>query len=79
MHPIHVLPNVPLQNRGPVAKKYLQQGLTTFHDACRWTKALPYGNNSNKEDSLILFEEGHGTCTTKHWDVKKTKASPAHE
>jgi hypothetical protein len=71
MHPIQVLPKVPLQNRGPVAKKYLQQGLKTFHDACQWTKDLPYGSNSNNEDSLILFEEGHGTCTTKHGAIAR--------
>ena len=71
MHSIHVLPNVILQHRSIVAEKYLQQGLKTFHDACQWTKDLPYGTNSNNEDSLILFEEGHGTCTTKHGAIAR--------
>lgn len=66
MHLIETLSNVTLQARGLVSEKYLQQGLTTFHEACHWTKELPYGTNSNHEDSLILFEEGRGTCTTKH-------------
>ncbi|NEQ46186.1 MAG: hypothetical protein F6K00_22660 [Leptolyngbya sp. SIOISBB] len=66
MHPINVLPNVTLHAHGVVSEKFLQRGLKTFHDACCWTRDLPYGANSNSEDSLILFEEGCGTCTTKH-------------
>ena len=27
---------------------------------------MPYGSNSNKDDILILFKEGYGSCTTKH-------------
>jgi len=71
MHPIETLPNVTLQPRGLVSERYLQQGLQTFHEACQWTKALPYGTNFNNEDSLILFEEGHGTCTTKHGAIAR--------
>lgn len=32
---------------------------------------MPYGTNSNNEDSLILFEEGRGTCTTKHGAIAR--------
>ncbi|HEY9890070.1 MAG TPA: hypothetical protein V6D02_16810 [Candidatus Obscuribacterales bacterium] len=71
MEPIDVLPDVPLQPQGAIAEKYLEQGLTTFHDACHWTQALPYGVNSNNEDSLILFAEGRGTCTTKHGAIAR--------
>lgn len=71
MHPIDVLPDVTLQARGVMSDQFLQRGLQTFHDACQWTKNLPYGANSNNEDSLILFEEGHGTCTTKHGAIAR--------
>lgn len=71
MHPIHVLPNTVLRNRGIISEKYLHQGVKTFHEACQWTRDLPYGTNSNNEDSLILFEEGHGTCTTKHGAIAR--------
>lgn len=71
MHPIASLPNVALQPLGIISKQFLQRGLQTFHEACRWTKDLPYGPNSSTNDSLILFEEGHGTCTTKHGAIAR--------
>ena len=27
---------------------------------------MPYGYNSDRDDLLILFREGFGSCTTKH-------------
>ncbi|MBW4486150.1 MAG: hypothetical protein KME14_26815 [Tildeniella torsiva UHER 1998/13D] len=71
MHPIEALPDAVLQAHGPIAEKFLQQGLKTFHEACRWTKNLPYAANSNNENSLILFEEGYGSCTTKHGAIAR--------
>ncbi|MBD2108094.1 hypothetical protein H6F49_14105 [Nodosilinea sp. FACHB-13] len=71
MHPIEALPDATLQAHGPIAEKFLQQELKTFHEACRWTKNLPYAANSNSEDSLILFEEGYGSCTTKHGAIAR--------
>lgn len=71
MDAITVLPNVDLQPNGPMAERFLQAGLTTFHDACHWVKALPYGANSNRENSLILLEEGYGNCTTKHGAIAR--------
>ncbi|MDA0266101.1 MAG: hypothetical protein O2890_14740 [Cyanobacteria bacterium] len=71
MDAITVLPNVDLRPNGPMAERFLQAGLTTFHDACHWVKALPYGANTHSEDSLILFEEGYGNCTTKHGAIAR--------
>jgi hypothetical protein len=71
MHPIEALPDAMLQAHGPIAEQFLQQGLKTFHEACRWTKKMPYAANSNSENSLILFEEGYGNCTTKHGAIAR--------
>jgi len=71
MHPIEVFPNVTLHAQGPVSARFLEQGLETFYEACHWTKNLPYGSNSNTEDSLILFAEECGTCTTKHGAIAR--------
>lgn len=82
MHPIEALPDAMLQAHGPIAEKFLQQGLKTFHEACRWTRNLPYAANSNSEDSLILFEEGYGSCTTKHGAIArlaKEHGLPVHK
>ncbi len=66
MDPIHCLPNVEIQSVGPIAEKFMEQGIKTFHEACYWTQQLTYGPNSSTMDSIILFEERQGTCTTKH-------------
>ncbi|MEA5507774.1 hypothetical protein VB735_32735 [Halotia wernerae UHCC 0503] len=66
MDSIEVLPNVNIQAKGVVSKKFLEHGIETFCAACHWIKDLAYGSNSNNENSLILFQENRGTCTTKH-------------
>ncbi|MEO1403639.1 MAG: hypothetical protein AAFV72_20675 [Cyanobacteria bacterium J06635_1] len=71
MHSIDVLPDTEIQDRGEVSKILLGVGLKTFQAACRYVKAMPYGSNTNSENSLILFEEGHGTCTTKHGAIAR--------
>ncbi|MEM1252698.1 MAG: hypothetical protein AAGI69_09710 [Cyanobacteria bacterium P01_H01_bin.21] len=74
MHPIHILPDVALQPGDPISEQCLQRGLTTFHQACHWVKALPYGANASSEDSLILFADGYGNCTTKHGAIARLAA-----
>lgn len=71
MDSIVVLPDVAIPahgtaSSGSVAQAFLDRNLKTFRQACAWIKDLPYGSNSKTEDSLILFEESCGTCTTKH-------------
>ena len=75
MHPITVLPDSELQPNSVIAEQFLQRGLGTFHAACQWVKDLPYGSNSSGEDSLILFEEGYGNCTTKHGAIARLAAA----
>lgn len=66
MNPVAVLPDDVIEPSGMVAQAFLSRNLKTFRQACQWIKDLPYGSNSSIEDSLILFEENRGTCTTKH-------------
>ena len=66
MDSIASLPNDPLRSGSPIADAFLARGLETFRHACEWVRALPYGANSNPENPMILFEEGRGTCLTKH-------------
>ncbi|WP_419661116.1 hypothetical protein Dvar_15370 [Desulfosarcina variabilis str. Montpellier] len=61
-----VFPNTPILSSGAVGKQFLELGITTFSDACRFVHELPYGYNSNRDDLMILFKEKMGTCTTKH-------------
>ena len=69
MDPIGKLPDKDLFDAGPVARRFQAEGLQTFLAACRHVHHMPYGYNSSKDDPLILFKEGFGTCTTKHMAV----------
>lgn len=60
------LSNAPLRERFPVSQRFIERGCRDFHDACRWLQTLPYGKNTRSADSVVLFEDGRGTCTTKH-------------
>jgi hypothetical protein len=74
MDSIDVLPDVSIQPHGSVCKIFLEHEITSIQAACRYVKAMPYGPNSNNEDSLILFEENRGTCTTKHGAIARLAA-----
>lgn len=49
-----------------MADVFLARGLPTFGAVCAWVRELPYGSNSRLDDPLVLFEDGRGTCMTKH-------------
>jgi hypothetical protein len=61
-----VLPDAEIKGPGVISNEFLQLGITGFLNACRHVHQLPYGYNSDRDDLLILFEEGRGSCTTKH-------------
>ena len=69
MDAIERLPDKDLNNAGPVSRRFLAEGLKTFLAACRHVHRMPYGYNSRKDDPMILFAEGFGTCTTKHMAI----------
>jgi hypothetical protein len=62
----HVLPDHPLESNGAVSSQFLQLGIDSFQQACRYVHELPYGYNSDRDDLMILFKEKMGSCTTKH-------------
>ena len=59
-------PDSVITRNGPVSEKFNRLKVVSFHTACRWVHALPYGYNSDRDDLMILFKEKMGTCTTKH-------------
>ena len=60
------LPDAAINGVGVIASEFVKLGITGFMDACRFVHEMPYGYNSNRDDLLILFKEGKGSCTTKH-------------
>ncbi len=66
MDKIDILPDAPISGNGVVSAEFLHHGIDRFIDACRFVQRLPYGYNSDRDDLLLLFKEGFGSCTTKH-------------
>ncbi len=69
MDPISRFPDIEISDTGAVSRCFLDQGLATFINACQHVHQMPYGYNSRKDDPLILFKDGFGSCTTKHMAV----------
>ena len=66
MESYSIFPNPQLTNKGIVSETFLSLQIRKFQDACSYVHRLPYGYNSTRDDVLILFKEGFGSCTTKH-------------
>ncbi len=66
MDDVNVFPDKPITEDGPVSKMFIDLGIKSFREACRYVHELPYGYNSNSDDLMILFKEKKGTCNTKH-------------
>jgi hypothetical protein len=61
-----VFPDKRIEGEGPVTKAFLELGIQSLHEACRYVHELPYSYNSDRDDLMILFKEKMGSCTTKH-------------
>lgn len=66
MDKLEVFPDTKILQKGPVSDEFLRIGIDSFAGACRYVHKLPYGYNSDRDDLMILFKQGMGTCTTKH-------------
>lgn len=64
--PLDVLPDAPIVALGPISAAFLERGTPSVHSAAAFVQRLPYGGNSRAGDSLALFDDSQGTCTTKH-------------
>ena len=66
MQRIDLLPEKKICGTGPVAAAFQERGIQRFQAACEYVHRLPYGYNSDRDDVMVLFKEGKGSCTTKH-------------
>ncbi len=48
-----------------------EQGVTTWLQACRFIRELPYGRNANRVDLNLVITENKGTCSSKHAFLKQ--------
>ena len=61
-----VFPDKPIAGEGQISHTFLNIGIESFQEACRYVHELPYGYNSDRDDLMILFKENMGSCATKH-------------
>ncbi len=66
MQRIDLLPEKKISGKGIMAAAFQARGVQRFQAACEYVHHLPYGYNSDRDDVMILFKEGKGSCTTKH-------------
>jgi hypothetical protein len=67
------------QGKGLVSEAFINNQCVDFNQAADWVKHLRYGRNIVKEDPLILFKEGCGTCGTKHAALCRLAQEQGHE
>jgi hypothetical protein len=82
MDDFNVFPDKRIAVEAPVSKVFIDLGITSLQEACRYVHGLPYGYNSNSDDLMILFKEKKGTCTTKHaiiGTLARELALPVHK
>ena len=66
MDKLTVFPDKTISRDGVISAEFLNRGIKSFLDACRYIQTLLYGYNTNRDDLMALFKENKGTCTTKH-------------
>lgn len=63
--------NFEIKNNGEVSNEFLKLRIQDFKSACKFISLLPYKRNENKENTLCIFEDNVGTCSTKHSTLRK--------
>ena len=61
-----VFPDKEIRPKGIISKTFVEMNIASFQGACAYVHHLPYGYNANRDDLMSLFEDGKGSCTTKH-------------
>ncbi|MGJ1204342.1 hypothetical protein [Sphingobacterium lactis] len=64
------LPNFELRTSGNVGRAFLNLGVTTFHEACRFIQHLPYRRPVDQTTLIAILHEHCGTCSSKHAVLK---------
>jgi hypothetical protein len=65
------VPDFVISEAGPVSAAFIHNGCTTYMEAAAYVKKLPYNRNTDKNNPLTVFNDGCGTCGTKHAVLKR--------
>jgi hypothetical protein len=63
--------NFPIKSLGQISNLFLENNCTDFLQAQEFIRHLPYRRNSNKNNLVTVFDDEHGTCSTKHAVLKQ--------
>ncbi len=63
--------NFPITADSNVSIAFRHQGIADFSGAVELVTDLPYGRNADKENPVTVFNDGCGTCGTKHALLKQ--------
>lgn len=66
MEPFTVFADKEIQAAGIISNIFMEMKIRSFHGACDYVHQMPYGYNADRDSLMSLFEDGKGTCTTKH-------------
>lgn len=65
------LPDFEISSDKTVSSQFQNKNISSFAEAIRFIRLLPYGRNKDKNNLTSLFEENCGTCSTKHALLKR--------
>lgn len=60
-----------LSSNDQLTKLLRAEGITTWNEALHYSKQIPYGRNTNREDFSLVVKENKGTCSSKHAFLKE--------
>lgn len=58
--------NFPIISSGKLSQRLMRLGITDFHSAIEYVKALPYGRTTNSRNLELVLTEQCGTHSLKH-------------
>ena len=63
--------NFDIAANGKISNNFLNRNVSDFKSAMTFITQLPYGRNKDKRNLTTLFDDGFGTCSTKHAVLKE--------
>ncbi len=54
-----------------ISRNFTDRKINSFQEACVYIRELPYKRNSDKSNPICVFNDGAGTCSTKHALLKQ--------
>ena len=77
LHSCDALDPVALEPAGLITSAFNLTAVHDYRSAARYIARLPYSRNANRENPLVVLDEGRATCSTKHALLRRLAAEQA--